>query len=328
VTSIVGRAGLDAGGMTGRTRPLAVVPGLLELAQAQEGVVHRAQLASLGVTKDHVRRQVLAQRWATVSTQVVALMTGPLSHGQLRRAALLHVGERAILDGLTALELHGLTDWATDTVHVLAPHGTVASPIEGVVVHRSRHLESCDATSRAGFPTATVARATVDAASRMRERRSAAGVVHAAVQQRLVTPDGLAECLDRMSNVRFVDTIRRAIVSATDGADAQSEEDMTRLLRRAGLTSYRRQHVVMTSDGPRRYDLVVDLPDGTLLLVEVDGPRHDDPRRRAADMEKDASAIAAGHRVLRVPVVVLTHDEASVVRRFAGIRASARARSR
>jgi very-short-patch-repair endonuclease len=314
--------------MTGRTRPLAVVPGLLELAEAQDGVVHRDQLAQLGISHAHVRSQVRAQRWVPIGASVVSLMTGALTHGQLRRAALLHVGPRGQLDGLSALEQAGLVGWTTDAVHVLLPHGVVISSLPGVVLHRTRQLDDRDTTPRAGLRCSSVARATVDAASRMSSRRSAAGLVHAVVQQRLARPSEVSECLERLRKVRYVDTIRAAIAAADAGADSQSEVDATRVLRMAGLTSYRRQHVVMTADGPRRYDLVVDLPDGTLLLVEVDGPHHDDPRRRAADMEKDASAIAAGHQVLRMPALLLRHDEDAIVQRFARIRAAALRRIR
>jgi len=47
--------------------------------------------------------------------------------------------------------------------------------------------------------------------------------------------------------------------------------------------------------------LAVELPDGRMLVVEVDGPTHDDPAVRLADAEKDAAFIAAGCVVLRIP---------------------------
>ena len=253
-------------------------------------------------------------------------MTGVLSVEQMRHAALLHVGPRAALDALTALELRGFTRWRTEDVEILLPHGAVVSPLPGVRIHHTRHLEQIDRTTVGGLACVTAARATIDAASRQRGRRAAAGLVLAAVQQRIVAPRDVLDCLSRLTKVRFVDTIREAAEHAAEGADALTEVTVGRLMRRAGLTSFRRQHVVQTPDGERRYDLVVDLPDGSLLLIEVDGPTHDDPARRAADLAKDSAAVALGHQVLHVPVQVLVSDELRIIAQFARIRTAAEAR--
>ncbi|MFC6238493.1 hypothetical protein [Longivirga aurantiaca] len=253
-------------------------------------------------------------------------MTGALSVEQMGHAALLHAGERAALDALTALELRGFTRWSTADVEILVPHGVVVSPLPGVRVHHTRHLDTIDLTTVGGLACVTTARATIDAASRQRGRRRAAGLVLAAVQQGIVTPEGVVDCLARLTKVRFVDTIREAAEHAADGADALTEVTVGALLRRAGLTSFRRQHVLQTPEGVRRYDLAVDLPDGSLLLIEVDGPTHDDPARRAADLAKDAAAVALGHQVLHVPAQVLVCDEVRIVSQFARIRTAAEAR--
>lgn len=312
--------------MTGRTQPLGVIPGLLELAESQAGIVHRAQLAGLGVSHDHTRSQLTAQRWQAVGPRVIALMTGSLTAEQMRHAALLHAGDRAALDAVTVLQLRGFTGWSGDDVEILVPHGSVVSPLRGVRIHHSRHFEDVDRTRVAGLACVTAARATIDAASRQRGRRSAAGLVLAAVQQRIVAPGEVLECLSRLTKVRFVDTIREAAEHAADGADALTEVTVGRMLRRAGFTSIRRQHAMKTPDGERRYDLVVDLPDGSLLLIEVDGPAHDDPARRAADLAKDAAAVALGHQVLHLPVQVLVSDELRIVAQFVRIRTAAEAR--
>lgn len=312
--------------MTGRTQPLAVVPGLLELAESQAGVVHRDQLLALGVSHDHARSQLRAQRWQAVGPRVVALMTGVLGPDQIRHAALLHAGDRAALDAITALVIRGFTGWSTEYVEILVPHGVVVSPLPGVRIHRTRHLDPVDLTTLGGLACVTAARATVDAASRQRGPRSAAGLVLAAVQQRIVSPDDVLVCLSRLTKVRFVDSIREAAEHAAGGADALTEVTVGRLLRRAGLTAFRRQHVVQTAEGERRYDLVVELPDGSLLLIEVDGPTHEDPARRAADLAKDVAALALGHQVLHIPVQVLATQQSQIVDQFIRIRRAAEAR--
>jgi very-short-patch-repair endonuclease len=83
--------------------------------------------------------------------------------------------------------------------------------------------------------------------------------------------------------------------------------------------------LVRTAEGVIKVDLVVDLPDGRTLVIEVDGVHHDDPRQRARDAARDAALIAQGYLVLRIPVSELRVDPAGVVRRLRLIAQSARA---
>ena len=86
----------------------------------------------------------------------------------------------------------------------------------------------------------------------------------------------------------------------------------------------RRQLEVDTSLGRGFVDIVVRLPDGRLLAIEVDGPHHDDPAQREADAAKDAALIAAGYQVLHIPVWLLRTNPAQVRAQLAAIAAGAR----
>jgi very-short-patch-repair endonuclease len=306
--------------MTGRTRPLDHHPDLGTLARAQLGAVRRSQLVALGVTRHHVRRQVDAQRWRTIGPHVVILHTGPLTRAQWRWTAVLHAGPHAALAGLTALELYGLRGWSRDQAHVLVPLGVSVPPLPGLTVHTTRRLVDEDLVRVGGLPTTTVARSAVDAARWDGSPRRAAAVVLAVVQQRLATPRELAACLVGFDRVRYGSAIAAAIDDAAGGADSLAEVDVARLVARAGLPRPRRQVVVDTPEGPRRVDLVVDLPDGGLLVLEVDGVHHADLGVRLADAVKDAAVVAAGHRVLRIPVQGVRTDRGAVLRQLTTIR--------
>jgi very-short-patch-repair endonuclease len=314
--------------MTGRTRPLDRHPELAALGRAQLGVVRRSQLATLGITRHHVRRQVDAQRWRPIGPNVVVLHTGPLTRAQVRWAAVLHAGPQALLAGLTALEPHGLRGWSRDEVHVLVPLGVSVPSLSGLTVHRTRRLVDEDVVHGGGCPVTTVARSAVDAGRWEKSARRAAAIVLAVVQQRLTTPHELAACLAGFERVRHGAAIATAIEDAAGGADSLAEVDVARLVVRAGLPRPRRQVVIETPDGPRRVDLAVDLPDGRLLVLEVDGIHHAETGVRLADAVKDASVVAAGHQLLRLPVQGVRADPGSVLRQLATIREMASRRIR
>lgn len=306
---------------------MGTVPGLYDLADRQLAVVSRTQLAGLGVSRHHVRRQVQAQRWQLVGSRVVALVSGVLAREQRWWVAALHCGTSGALASLTVLEIAGLAGWESPDAHVLVPHSVRVPALPGLVVHQSRAFGPDDIRQVGGFPCTSVARAAIDAAAAQRHPRRAAGLVVAVVQQRVTTPERLLDELDARPVTTHAPVLRAVLLEASSGADSVREIDVSRLLRRAGLASYRRQVPVTTPEGVGHYDLGADLADGTLLLVEVDGRHHLDPRRRIVDQAKDAAAIAQGHRVLRIPVDALPAAEAQVVEQFRTIRVEAERRT-
>ncbi len=313
--------------MTGRTHPLDTVPGLRELARAQRAVVRRDQLRELGVLRHHVRNQVVAQRWTAIGTRVVVLTTGVLTRAQRRAVGVAHAGPASALDGLTALEELGMRGWEREQLRVVVPHGLLPPRLAGLTVHQTRHLDGCDLVPGRWPTCTTAARAAVDAASSTRHVATASGLVLAVVQQRMATADEILAVLERSGPVRHRALLRSVLADAADGADSNAEVDVARLVRSVGLGELQRQMVVETPDGPRPVDLAVRLPDGRLLVLEIDGPHHDDPRVRERDAVKDAALIAAGHVVLHIPVSLLRRSPATVRAQLQAIADSARARA-
>jgi hypothetical protein len=313
--------------MSGRTRPLARIPGLLHLADTQLGVVSRTQLAELGVTRHHVRRQLDAQRWQTIGPRVVALMTGVLDAEQQLWVAVAHCGGSSPLATLTSLEVQGLRGWEPEKRHVLVPHSTRVPRLEGVVIHQTRGIDPADLVVRRGLPCTSVSRSALDAAAAMPHVNSAQGLLIAVVQQRLATAGELVRELDRRATQPFRASLRTALEQTADGAESLREMEVGALLREAGFTRWQRQVVIQTPRGSRRYDLGVRLADGTLMLLDVDGPHHQDPAVRAVDVAKDAEAIALGHVVFRIPVASLSVARAQLLRQLTRIRVEAERRS-
>ena len=70
------------------------------------------------------------------------------------------------------------------------------------------------------------------------------------------------------------------------------------------------------------------LPDGSVLVLEVDGPTHDTPEGRSQDSERDAEVAADGKLRLRLPWLDVRYDPHGVVRRLVRIRVAAERRRR
>src|ERR1700689_2543154 len=72
-----------------------------------EGVLGTS-LALQFMTEGQLRWQIASGRWQKPARGVVVAQSGPLTDGQLLRAALLRAGPQASLAGLTAARLDGL----------------------------------------------------------------------------------------------------------------------------------------------------------------------------------------------------------------------------
>jgi very-short-patch-repair endonuclease len=150
-----------------------------------------------------------------------------------------------------------------------------------------------------------VARSLVDAAAWMGSDRGAQAVLAAGVQQRLVRPDDLLAVV--AANRRLP---RRAMISATlgdiaGGAQALSELDLIRLVRRHRLPEPDRQAPRRDSAGRRRWlDAVWE---AARVIVEVDGIHHLDAAEYWADMDRDIDFTLGGYHVLRFPAFVVRY---------------------
>lgn len=262
----------------------------------------------------------------TIGTRVVVLARGALTREQRWWVGLTHAGRRSRLAAWTALECLVLRGWERRLVHVVVPQGHRPPPLEGVVVHQTMHLEDVDLLA-APVPCTTPARAAIDAAGWERNPRSACGLVTAVAQQRLATPAAMLEVLGRLGRVPHTVELRRALADAGGGAESLAESDVVALAVRARLPTPRRQVLMQTPIGPRRLDLVVDLPDGRTLVIHVDGIHHDDPRQRARDAATEAALIAMGCIVLRLPAVTVHVERRSILTQLTAIADGARGRT-
>ena len=102
-------------------------------------------------------------------------------------------------------------------------------------------------------------------------------------------------------------------LSAATGAGLRGFEP-DRLCARAGLPRLRRQVLRREPSGKTRYlDAEFDLPDGTVLAVEIDGAVYLQPESWWDDSARQNEVVIAGRPMLRLPSLTVRLDGPAVV---------------
>lgn len=293
---------------------LAVPRTLATLTERQYGVLTRQQLGAAGFTETRIRHAVEARRWRTFGRRVVVLHNAPLTTRQREWIAVLLPDKPAALAGLSAAAASGLRGFEPDTVHILVPHDTQVRVPPWVTLHESRRFRAGDIIAAAAPPRTRAARALVDAATWSRSPRRACAILCASVQQKVSTPGRLLGELGRAGPIRHVRIMREIIGDISGGGHTLAEIDLGPLAVRAGLPLPRRQALRREPSGKVRYvDAEFDLPDGTVLAVEIDGAVHLRPESWWSDTSRQNEIVIAGHPMLRFPSLTVRLDGPVVV---------------
>lgn len=221
---------------------------------------------------DRVRWRVKSGRWQRPRRGVVVTHPGVLTRKEQVIADLLSCGGGAVLGGITAATLDGLSGFMTPVTHVLLPPGLKRAKQDGIVVHRSRALGDADIHPTRRPVRTRIGRSVIDAASWAATEKIAVAVVAASVQQKLVRSSDLRVALERLPKLRHRALIRE-VVDATDGGSLSAYEvDFLRLCKRFGLPLPTRQVRRRDSTGMTRY---TDAEfDGFDVVAEIDGAQH------------------------------------------------------
>lgn len=275
-----------------------------ELAEHQVGVVGRGQLSALGVQAVDVEAAVLSERWRTWGDRVVVLQNQPPSGRQLWWACILHassgVGYGAALCAATALCADGFTGFESGTTHVVVRRGVHVPLMPGLKVHESRRFCVDDIHPVRLPPRTRTPRSAVDEASWSRTRSRACAVLAATVQQRLTTVSRLRAELERAGQVKHHRLMVAVLADVEGGSHSLAELRVPQACRRAGLRPPDRQVVRRDKQGRRRYlDCEWRLPDGRVVVLEVDGAQHMEVKAWWADMPRERGVVLSGRTVLR-----------------------------
>lgn len=272
-----------------------------DLAQAQGGVVNRAQLRAAGIDRFAVRAEIRAGRWRSWGEKTLAVATGPLSvDGRLWRA-VWETGGVAALDGASALAAAGLTGFEVDRPVVSYPHGhTVSIPADVDV--RSVIAREADELAEGGIPRVRPAIAALRGASWAVSDRQAALLLCMSVQQGVTTAEQIAQWLPKVALWKRRTVIARVVADLLDGAKALGEIDFAEACRERGLPEPTRQAVRRTPTGRIYLDVAWE---DFGLVVEIDGSQHRQGLAVTDDNLRQNEVTLGSERVLRIDLVGL-----------------------
>jgi hypothetical protein len=229
--------------------------------------------------------------WQLASPTVIAMTAGALSHQQLLWVGVLHGGPGACVGGLAALERHGLRNWQDPTSMIFVPaHRGRPGPLPGLTFIRSRRWLGRPVRRDGSPPLLSVAPAAVTWAEREPSVRRAQGLIAAVLQQRLATAADILEFAHAFGSFRHKREVVEMAGAFQEGMQSVAELDVRRMCRSAGLRQPDRQVKRTGSDGRVRYtDCEWRLPDGRILVLEVDGGFHMEAEHWEDDMVRERS---------------------------------------
>jgi very-short-patch-repair endonuclease len=268
------------------------------VARAQDGVISRAQLRSAGLSDDSVDRLVWSGTLVRLSPGVFLAGAAPMTFRARLWAAVLATD--GVLGLATAGQLWGVVDdrmlaSCTDDVHIMLPHRRRVEAPSGVVVHR--RIRPPDGTEVRSLPTTGRRQTVLDLMATL-PANEAFRLSDRAVQCGWIVPDDVRRRLVTEPRRPGNRQLRRLAVSLGDGAAAQSERVLHRLLRSAGLTGWHPNYELW-SDGELVAVIDVAIP-ARRIAIEVDGMAyHVDVDRFRRDRTRQNTLVALGWTVLR-----------------------------
>lgn len=292
---------------------------LARIAAQQHGVVHLDQLLAIGLRIGAVNARVRNGRLHRLHRCVFAVGHTRVSREARWLAAVLALGDGAVLSHVSAAALWGIRPSSATRAHVTVPTSAGHPHRAGIVVHRSRTLTPADVERRGVIAVTSVARTLLDLAAML-----AAGPLERAVERslslRLFDLAAVSTVIDANPTRPGATTLRRIIATIHhEPAVTRSKlEDLMRDLCDAhGLPRPEVNALV----GGEEVDF---LWRARRLIVETDG--HADHGTRSAferDRAKDARMTLRGYRVVRFTYRQVVCAPGTVVGTLVGLLADA-----
>lgn len=271
-------------------------------------MVSRRQLLAQGLSPAAVGRLCGRGVVDRVVHGVFLVGGAPLTYrAQLWVAVLATSG---VLGFATAAELWGITAERSERVHLIVPHSRRVSAPPRTVVHRIdlpqgqvREHVHLPVTARAWTVLDQLAEVSAPEAARLADR---------ALQRRWISRRDLETRLSEFPRRPGNRQLRRLAVSVGDGAAAESERRLHRLLRNAGIRGWEANCPVWV-DGELVAVVDVAFP-ADRVAIEVDGMAyHVDVDRFRRDRSRQNDLVALGWTVLRFTWADLTDRPGYVI---------------
>ena len=234
-----------------------------KLAARQRSLIHRDQALALGMTQRQYQARTTSGLFVPCQPHVARLAAAPVDWEQRVLAACMSAGSGAGASHRSAAILWRLRGLDRAPVEITAPIGRTPH-LTDAVVHQS---STTDLTVCRGIPVTTVA-STLLVLGSVVDGAVLESAVEDAILRRLTTYERLVEMVDRLGRSGRDGTaaLRRLLDERGPGVATENvlEDEMARLLRRAGFDDFERQYEV----GGVRLDFARP---ATKLGIEVNG---------------------------------------------------------
>jgi predicted transcriptional regulator of viral defense system len=295
-------------------------------AARQHGLIRYRELVECGLDADAITRRVRKGWLHRVHHGVYAVGYTPQTLDAHFAAAVLAGGEAAWLSGWSSCSLAELVRWDGRMIEVTV-RGSGGRSRNGIRFHRVRWLDPRDVTRIHGIPCTTPARAILEIAPQLSDRRLKR-LVRKAQAEQLATTRQFADVLRRAPG--YAGAGRIAAIIATGAAPTYSgdEDDVLDLILAAGFEHPDVNRRLVAGPATDRTPYVPDLRwPVQQLILEVDSAWHDDPLSRHLDAARQAELEAAGERVLRTTKEQALADPRQLFARLTAAGAPGQARS-
>ena len=270
---------------------------IADLAEAQYGVVTRAQLIALGLTAREIDYRIATSRLHVVHRRVFSVGHRILSQRARWMAAVLAGGPDAVLSHRSATALYGLLPSSSGRIHVTAPRKL--HPRRGLVFHRA-DLRPDEIDRVEGIPVTGLSRTILDLASRGAQQ-DVDRALHEAEVKRLSDGLSLDDLIARYPRRQGVAKIKAALADRRMGTTAtrsELEERFLKFIARQGLPRPEINAWLVVREAQFEVDC---LWREAGLVVELDGrAAHGTSRAFEHDRARDRALQVAGLRVVRV----------------------------
>jgi REase_MTES_1575/Transcriptional regulator, AbiEi antitoxin len=279
------------------------------LAMHQHGVVTRAQLLGLGVSKSAIARWVRAQRLHRVHQGVYAVGRPDLTREGRFMAAVLACGDGAALSHFAAAVLWALIPDRGPRIDVTVPGTGGRSRRRLVVVHRAP-LGPEDTTVKDAIPVTTPVRTLTDLADVVPRRELERAIDEAHYLRLDLT------AIRPIPGRRGSGLLKRVLETHEPGSTRTESPLAERMLAICDGAALPRPGVEVVIEG---YRVDFAWPDRR-VIVETDGWRaHGTRPAFERDRRRDLALAAAGWRVVRITWRQLEHEPAWVAERLARV---------
>jgi very-short-patch-repair endonuclease len=286
-------------------------------ARAQDGVISRRQLLDSGVSPTSIKRLVANGALDRIAPAIALVRGAPLTYRARLWCAVLSTD--GALGYQTAGELWGFVSTSSADVHVVLPHARRVYPPDWVRVHRaSRDFRAI--VVQAGLPITDRHWTLFDLLPGL-PRSDASALTDRAIQRGWLSSDAVSRHLKRFPRRRGNAALRRLATQLGDGAAADSERLLHRILRTADVHGWVANYPIWV-DGELAGVADVAIPERKIVL-EVDGwAHHSDVARFRRDRTKQNALVAHGWTVLRFTWADLTERPGYVSRTILSVLAA------